>query len=61
MIVNVQPLYFLLFYVKVDEVGDSCLHKMCNNFRKIVRKIGSTVSVLLYIVSDTSDERLVVI
>jgi hypothetical protein len=61
MIVNVKHLCFLLFYEKVDEVGESCLHKMSNTFRKIGRKIGSTVSVLSYIVSYTSDERLVVI
>jgi hypothetical protein len=61
MIMNVQHLYFLLFYEKVNEVGKSCLHKMCNTFSKIGRKIGSTVSVLSYIVSYTSDERLMVI
>jgi hypothetical protein len=46
---------------KMDEVGESCLHKMWNTFRMIGREIGPTVSVLSCIVSYTSDERLVVI
>jgi hypothetical protein len=59
--VNVQHLYFLLFYEKVDEVGECCLHKMWNTFRTIGMKIGSSVIVLSFIVNYTSDERLVVI
>jgi hypothetical protein len=53
-----------LFPIVLQKSGwseESCLLKMCNTCRMIGRNIESTVSVLSYIVSYTSDERLVVI
>ena len=43
MIVNVRHLYLLLLHEKLNVVGKSCLQRMCNTYRKMGMKIGSTV------------------